>query len=630
MSSPNDLLKKQQKLSRLLEKGKLKEAIKPLLQMCKLQPANNEWWLKLAALYGQTGDYQSVINVCQKIEPNLPNHPLLYSLLGNANASLNNLEKAHEYYQRALTLQPDDPGLLNNFGNALYLDGKYEQAADIFQRVITLQPDYADAHNNLGNIYKALNQADLAIKHYERALELNPNLHKVALNLARMFAERIGHPVAAETYYRKALALEPNDMEAMSGVTNMLRFQGKLDEALANIKQMQKIFEKEPGTIAAEAEIYERMGNHEAAYKIVREMLDKGNVVPMIVDVFLKVCSKYNCCDEALEVAEKLITNPDVTPTFIQNTHFGLGRVYDKLGRYDEAFKHYKAGNETLDVAFDLDEFKSRIDNLASSFNRDTLSTIAKSSIDTSMPIFIVGLPRSGTSLTEQILSSHPEVSGAGELNDINDIVVSLANTLNSNLPYPQCITSLTTNICNQIAQGYFNRLTALCGQSRFITDKMPHNFLNIGLISVLFPEARIIHCVRDPRDTCLSIYFQDFGWLHPYGARLDWLGAYYHEYARIMKHWENELDIPIHTVSYNDMVNDQESTTRNMLDYCKLEWNDACLDFHKSKRVVATASYDQVRQKIYTQSKARWKKYESNIGPLVEHLGDSLEGWPG
>jgi len=297
------------------------------------------------------------------------------------------------------------------------------------------------------------------------------------------------------------------------------------------------------------------------------------------------------------------------------------------LGRYKEAFRHYKAGNETIDIVFDSQSFKTRIDNLISIFNSENIVNIAKSDTDTTLPIFIVGMPRSGTSLTEQILSSHPQVDGAGELNDINNIAVSLPNKLNTTLPYPQCITLLTTDACNIIAQEYLNKLTNLCGENRFITDKMPHNFLNIGLISLLFPQAKIIHCVRDPRDTCLSIYFQNFGWLHPYGARLDWLGAYYQEYVRIMKHWET-VKIPIHTVRYDDMVNDQKATTRKILEYCNLEWSDNCLNFHKSDRVVATASYDQVRQKIYTKSQARWKNYEKDITLLIENLGDAVDGW--
>lgn len=621
------LKKKQQKIAYLIEKGKLKEAIKPLLQICK-QTDNANFWLKLASLYGQTGDFHSVIKVCQKIEPVLKDHPMLYSLLGNAYASLNIIDKSLEYYQLALELQPDDPGLLNNFGNALYLDNKLEEAADVLKRVLNIKPDYADAHNNLGNIYKALNNNPLAIKHYEKAVKLNPYQYELLLNLAHMYAERISHPEVAESYYRKALAINPDSIEAMSGISNMLCFQGKLDDALIFIKQVQAKHKDEPGPIAAEADIYERTGNYDKAYNLVREMMDKKISHPVITDVFMKICDKFDSCDEALTEGEKLIGNPNITPNYIQNTHFGLGKLYDKLGRYKEAFRHYKAGNKTIDVLFDPHAFKFRIDNLISTYNSENITRIAKSDIDTSSPIFIVGMPRSGTSLTEQILSSHPEVCGAGELNVINDIATGLPETLNSSQPYPQCITLLTSDSCNKTAQEYLDKLSNLCGEKRFITDKMPHNFLNIGLISILFPQAKIIHCVRDPRDICLSIYFQNFGWLHPYGARLDWLGAYYQEYARIMKHWDT-VKTPIHTIRYDDMVNDQEITTRKILEYCNLEWNDACLDFHKSDRVVATASYDQVRQKIYTKSQARWKNYENDIAELIENLGNVLDGWP-
>lgn len=622
------LKKKQLKITHLMENGKLKEAIKPLLQICKQQPDNTNLWLRLASLYGQTGDFHSVIKVCRKIEPLLKDHPILYSLMGNAYTSLNIIDKSYKCYQKALELQPNDPGILNNFGNALYLDNKLEEAADVLERVISIKPDYADAHNNLGNIYRTLNNNALAIKHYENAVKLYPHQYEVLLNLAYMYAERISHPELAESYFRKALAIKPDSIEAMSGISDMLCFQGKLDDALIFIKQVQAKLKDEPGPIAAEADIYERTGNYNEAYKLVRKIIDKKISHPVNTDVFMKICDKFNCCDEALTEGEKLISNQDITPKYIQNTHFGLGKLYDKLRRYDEAFMHYKAGNEALDIVFDPHAFKIRIDNLISTYNSESIANIAKSNIDTKLPIFIIGMPRSGTSLTEQILASHPEVCGAGELNDINEITAGLPETLNVTQPYPACITLLTSNTCNNLAQRYLDKLTNLCAEHRYVTDKMPHNFLNIGLISLLFPQAKIIHCVRDPRDTCLSIYFQNFGWLHPYGTRLDWLGAYYQEYARIMKHWK-ALKIPIHTVKYDDMVNDQKTTTRKMLEYCNLKWDDACLDFHKDKRMVATASYGQVRQKIYTKSLARWKNYEKDIAVLVDNLGNTLDGWP-
>lgn len=627
MNSPQ-LQKKQQKIAQLIDKGRLKEAIKPMLQICKQQPDNMNAWLRLASLYGQTGDFRSVIKVCRKIEPVLKEQPMLHSLLGNAHASLGQSDKAQAYYQKALKLAPDDPGLLNNLGNALYLDNKLEEAAEIFQQVVALKPDYADAYNNLGNIYKALNNNALAAKNYAQAVRLNPGLLETLLNLGHLYADRIGHPEVAEDYFRKALAVDPDNIEAMSGITNMLRFQGKLDDALTMIKQVQSKFKDEPGAIAAEADIYERTGKYEQAYKIVRQMLAKKNRHPMLIDVFMKLCKHFDSCDEAISEGEKLINSADIPPAYLKNTHFGLGKLYDRLKQYDDAFRHYKAGNETFDMVFDLDAFKARIDNLIAAYNPDRLRSTAKSDIDTSLPVFIVGMPRSGTSLIEQILSSHPEVNGAGELNDINDIVASLSKTLGTTQPYPQCIDSLSTDSCNKIARAYLDKLGLRCGHARFITDKMPHNFLNIGLISLLFPQAKIIHCVRDPRDTCLSNYFQDFGWLHPYSSRLDWLGAYYREYLRIMEHWK-AINMPVYSVLYDDMVNEQESTTRKMLDYCGLEWHDACLDFHRSRRVVATASYDQVRQKIYTRSQARWKRYEKHISPLIENLGNALDGWP-
>lgn len=623
----SQLLKKQQKVSYLIEKGKLNEAIKPLLQLCKLLPDNKDLWLKLASLYGQTNDMNNVIKVCKKIEPSMKNNPTVYSMQGNAYASLNQMEKAYECYQHALKLQPDDPALLNNLANAYYIDARYEEAADIFHRVIKIQPDYADANNNLGNIYKALNDNDLAIKYYENAVRLNPMLFQTLLNLAQMFADRIGHPEIAEMYFRKALAIEPDNMEALSGITNMLRFQGKLDAALEMIKQVQQLHPEEIGTIAAEADIYERRGDYDKAHEMCIDLLTPPNTHPMIIDVLLRVCARFDDCDRALEQGEILLDNPGLSVTHKQNTHFALGKLYDKLGRYDDAFRNYKAGNESTNIPYDIDKHIERTDDLITHFSKQNIDKLPKSSIDTSLPVFILGMPRSGTSLTEQILSSHPDVDGAGELNDINDIIAKLAKVLDSQTPYPQCIEKLSTEVMDNLASEYLNKLKNIgSGGVRHITDKMPHNFLNIGLISLLFPQARIIHCTRDPRDTCLSVFFQSFGWLHPYGTKLEWLGSYYRQYIRLMEHWKSASNIEIHTVSYEDMVNDQEATTRSMLDYCNLEWNDACLNFHKSKRHIATASYDQVKQKLYKKSQARWKNYESHIQPLIDNLGNVID----
>lgn len=618
-------MNKKQKVAQLIAKGKLKEAIKPQLQICKSQTDDSGSWLQLASLYGQTRDFQSVINICKRLQSRDSSDPAVYSLMGNACASIGKTAEARELYEKALALRPDDPGILNNLGNALYLEEKLEEAAAIFHKVIRLLPNYADAHNNLGNIYKALNDNKLAVKHYGIAIRLNPQLLETTLNLAHMYAERIGQPEIAEEYFRKAAAQNPESLESWSGVINMLRFQGKLDDALELIKRIEREYPDETGPIAAEADIYERTGKYDEAYRIIQRMLASGNIDPMAIDVFMRLCSRFDCCDEALQEGEKIASNPAVLPNFRQNTYFGLGKLYDKLGRYDEAFHSYRNGNRINDIPFSITDFSNSVDNLLSVYTEDNLAGMARSDIDSSRPIFIVGMPRSGTSLTEQILASHPDVCGAGELNDINDIVTGLPAFLNTPIQYPHCVSKLTREHLNELAAGYLEKLAGFSDKARHVTDKMPHNFLNVGIISLLFPQSRIIHCVRDPRDTCLSIYFQNFGWLHAYGTRLDWLGSYYKEYSRVMKHWESVISMPLLTVRYEDMVADQEATTRKLIDFCGLEWNDACLDFHRSKRVVATASYDQVREKIYDKSRARWKKYAEHITPLIDSLGDAI-----
>jgi len=622
-------IKKQQKLARLIKKGKLREAVQLLRPLCRQQPHDPQGWMSLASLYGQLGDYQGVLDACKRVANLQPQLPLPYSLMGNALACLGRFKEAGEQYQKAMTLQPDDPGILNNLGNALYLEGKLERAAEVLERAVKLQPAYADAHNNLGNIYKKLNDNNRAVRHFQQAIRNNGSLFEAHLNLADIFLDRIGHPDAAEVHYHQAVGLKPDNIQARTGLANVYRYLGRLDAALEAVREIQRLFPAQKSALANEADILERKGDYAGAYRLASSMVKSDSPEPIAVDVLLRGCQRTGSCDQAIPLAEQLLANADAKTPGIENLRFSLGKLYDKLKHYDNAFIQYQAANAMTGAPFDPDAHRQRIDGLIAAFSKDAMDSVPRADIQDQRPLFIVGMPRSGTSLTEQILSSHPRVAGAGELNEINDIAASICRDLGSTQEYPACITELTQPHLERMAQRYLNKLTAYGGSEDFISDKMPHNFLNLGLIRLLFPNCRIIHCSRDPRDTCLSIYFQSFGWVHPYGTRLEWLGAYYREYLRIMKHWEDVLEPPILTVRYEDMVQDQEGTTRKILNYCGLEWDDACLEFHKSKRVVATASYDQVRQKMYTKSRARWKNYRTHIAPLIDALGDALDGWP-
>ena len=245
-----------------------------------------------------------------------------------------------------------------------------------------------------------------------------------------------------------------------------------------------------------------------------------------------------------------------------------------------------------------------------------------KSTNLTERPVFIVGMPRSGSTLTEQILCSHPDVYGAGEIITFPRIIRDLPNYLGARSVYPESLSRLTVEILDNLSECYLKEINLLNNEKQRVTDKTLANYLYLGLISLMFPNARIIHCKRDPRDTCLSIFFQNFDESHNYATRLENLGSYYNQYDRLMKHWKSLVKVPIYEVQYEELIDNQEKISRELVDFIGLEWNEKVLKFYDTKRVVVTASYDQVRQKIYKKSAKRWKNYEKHIEPLVKTLG--------
>jgi tetratricopeptide (TPR) repeat protein len=593
--------------------------------LTKKAPEDVDAWVMLASLHGRKGNMNDAEDCCHKALSINPSHPTANSLLGNVHAKKGRHSEAQSCYRKALAVNPNAPGVMNNLGNALYLAGDLEEAASVLERVARLKPDYPDAHNNLGNIYKALNKNSEAIFHFKRALALNPQLLEALFNLGNIYIDRIGYPQAAEDCFRKALALEPDNPEAKAGLASMLRFQGKYEDALELINSA---IERDPenySALAGKADVLERMGRHYEAYTIIRELLESDPNNPMGADILSRLCKRYECCDEAVRLGETLIAGDTLNDTGRQTLHFSLGKLHDKLGNYDAAFEHYACGNRMAGVPFDAAGYEQKFAETINTYSKEALEHLPKAGHGDTRPVFIVGMPRSGTSLTEQILASHPQVCGAGELNDMNDIAAGLHLTLGSIKPYPLCIRDLDQLHADQLASRHLDRLDGFSSTATRITDKMPHNFVNLGLIALLFPQARIIHCRRDPRDTCLSIYFQNFGWLHPYSTDLSHLGFYYRLYHKLMQHWEAVIDLPMMTVSYEEMVTVPERISRELVNFIGLDWDDRCLRFHTVKRNVATASYDQVRQPVYTKSMARWKHYEKHIGPLAEALGDGI-----
>ena len=317
-----------------------------------------------------------------------------------------------------------------------------------------------------------------------------------------------------------------------------------------------------------------------------------------------------------LEKIEEMVraSLPSPNNEDLENVCYALGKTYDDMGQYEKAFNYYHRANSLLAVKhpFDKKIYRKWVDEIIARFGNPAKIEDGWFSEDDS-PIFIIGMPRSGTTLTEQIISSHPEVAGAGEL--------AYWPAAGQALGFEQELTDIHAQ---KLANDYLTLLRKCSPSVRRVTDKMPGNYMYLGLIHRVFPRARIIHCQRHPVDTCLSIYFQNFAGGHEYRYKLEDLAFYYRQYRRLIRHWREILPPDVFfDIQYEDLIEHQESVSRRLIDFCGLEWNDVCLEFYKNERSVGTASNWQVRQPIYKTSKERWRNYEQWIAPLLELLDD-------
>jgi hypothetical protein len=301
--------------------------------------------------------------------------------------------------------------------------------------------------------------------------------------------------------------------------------------------------------------------------------------------------------------------------------HFALGKAYADIGDHERAFAHYRDANSRKMASFDGAAWSGRVAATIGAFDADALQRRAMGD-DTDVPVFVVGMPRSGTSLVEQVLASHPAVFGAGELRCIAVIAASIDDQMPGDTSYPACLDAVPAAAFAGFGGSHRQQITALAPDARRVIDKNPLNFEHLGLIARLFPRARIIHCRRDPRDVAVSCYFQNFTAGQEWAFDLADIGAFYRGYRRLMDHWRAVIPLPLFEVDYEDMVDDLETTARRLVDFLGLDWHPACLDFHSTERAVRTASQWQVRRPIYASSARRWQCYADYLEPFVDAAG--------
>lgn len=549
---------------------------------------------------------------------------------GVIQAEMGDIVGAENLLRQALVLRPDCPDTLFYLGNVLKAKGRLAEAVDVLVAAIDLDADFSDArkllrsiHMNYANSLLQQERLDEAVACFETMNRLESEQAPVWFMLGRTQAQQRKYSVA-ELSMREAIRINPDFTEAHFVLASFLLMQGLTEKACAHSDRAVELDPENIDAIAMSANIAKRMEDPQKAYNLLSPILTEGAKQINIALAFAMISRDVGKQQEAITLLENILSSDSsLLSASRSNLHFNLGRLYDDIKNYDQAFVHYKEGNDLKPSSFNRDQHKLDIEAQIAIFTPEFMQELPRSTLCSERPIFIVGMVRSGTSLVEQILASHPDIYGAGELADIYQFTKNLPEYIGTDETYPACLAGLAQSHCDSLAQSYLDLLDKLSADTKYVTDKMPSNFLYLGLIESLFPNARIIHCMRNPIDTCLSTYFQDFSSDHPYAYDLPNLAAFYQDYLKSMAHWRQVIKLPMLEVSYEDLVEDQEKVSRSLIDFCDLPWSDSCLQFHENKRFVRTASFDQVNRAIYKQSVARWKNYESHLGPLIEVLNN-------
>jgi tetratricopeptide (TPR) repeat protein len=534
-------------------------------------------------------------------------------------------EEALVHCEEALRLRPGYPEALNNLGNVLRQLGRLEEAKACYQQVLRQQPKMAMTHNNLGQAYQEEGRLDEAVVCYRQALALDPRSPRFLCNAASALhaAHRDKDALA---FCRRALEIQPDYAEGHHLLGLLREDQGELKEAMASYRESLRLKPDEPDVQVSMGHALAECGELEQALGCFREAirLDSRHVGAY---GSLATGLGRKMPEAELEAGLRLLQS-SLSQRQQTSLRYGLAHALDGRGRYAEAAEMLRLANahrhEILarqGNGYDPIGHAQFIDQVIARFSAGYFERVRGWGLDTEFPVYIVGLPRSGTTLTEQILASHPQMFGAGELRYAREIFESLPEILGIKELATVCIDHYTPQGVATAASQYLNRLRALAPSAERIVDKMPDNYMYLGLIATLFPKARLIHVRRDVRDVAVSLWMTDFRQIY-WACDLEHISARIQQYFRIMDHWRQVLPVPMLEIDYEETVKDLEGVARRLIDWCGLSWDPACLSFHESRRPVRTASVVQVREPVHTRSVQRWRNYEAPLQPLLGRLG--------
>jgi tetratricopeptide (TPR) repeat protein len=559
--------------------GQRQQGIRLLHQAITVQPQSADARLLLANLLRETGELVDAVSLLQEAIRLRPRDAALHNDLGLAYLAGHQITEAINCFERAIAFDPNLAIPHFNLACATERQRRIPEAISAYRRALALAPDLAEAHSRLGNILHSQGRRDEALTHFRGAATASPDTTLGRINEVKLRLEE-GTSEEAEAILRNAIRLDPGSSEAHRLLGNTLRETGRFAEAAMCLT---KAIHLDPAQIAA---------YHDLVH-----------------------CKKLGDADRPLvtRILSRLEAN-DLGTHERALLHFAAGKALDDLGVYDEAIRHFDEANrfERQGLFFDREQFAAHIDRLTTIFTPDLIARNSRFASDAETPVLILGMPRSGTTLVEQIISSHPRVGAGGELsfwNERGSQFMAEANELDQTL-------------VKQLAESYCALLYRIARGAMRVTDKMPFNFFWVGLTRAVFPKAFIIHCRRNPIDTCLSIYFTRFATRQDFAYDRSDIVSYQKGYARLMTHWRDTLPSDrFLEIDYEDLVVDRERLTRQLIEFIGLEWDDGCLRPERNRRAVRTASMWQARQPVYRSSVERWRHYEPWIGEFLELL---------
>ena len=559
-----------------------------------------------------------------------------------------NLHEAERLARRVIDAAPEQPDALHLLAAVARESGRTDLAIDLYRRLLRRHPAIPIAHNSLGNLLQERDRWQEAIACYEAALAHDPRYTSAHFNLGRALLH-MNDLVRAEHCLRQAAALAPNDAQVRSRLARALVEQGRQDEALAETLRSVEL-DPDSAEIRNDAGVvYSNIGDFDTAREHYRTALALD---PGFAKAALNLAKSKRFTAEHDEDEDRIraaTRHGDADRHTQRDLHLALGKVHDDRGEWETAFSHYERANRpfTEAAARQTDEWLGLMDRMRAVFDAGWFAARPSAAEDDPTPVFIVGMPRSGTSLIEQCLAAHPAVHGAGELSAILRLatetaaragakadpsrtgVVSMkaASRPGVEASYPECVRALPAAQIAALGERYLGHLRALAPGAARVADKLPGNFLHLGFIATILPGAMMIHCRRDPLDNAISLYFTDFMVGHEYSNDLRAIGRQIRGMRALMTHWEAVLGERLLTLDYEALVADPEPFVRRMVAHVGLDWDDACLRPHEVARTVRTASAWQVRQPVYRRSAGRAQRYQRFLGPLREGLGESAPG---